>query len=304
MLFTINTNFFPRTSYMQRNIYPDTWSHFPRTPKEYMLFLIRDGILYLKEDDVSYELHPGDVILLEPGLTHVGYRAAFVDFYFIHMPAETFSKLALSSQEAVSRYLADCQMKFYKTMPFDYELYEQYQLPFPKQFQLDRRTQQFVFEKMDESILSLTTGDISYKLTCSSNLLGILTRISKEYAHSIQSDSAKRHPDTNIDQRVHSIFTYIQDHYAQRITGALIEEALHTNFDYLNRVFKANTGSTIFQYLSIFRINKAKEFLITTNKKAYEIAVETGFANEYHFHRVFSNKVGMTPTQFRKSQRL
>ena len=54
------------------------------------------------------------------------------------------------------------------------------------------------------------------------------------------------------------------------------------SFDYLNRMFKKQTGITIFEYLNRIRINKAKELLLTGTMKSSEIAAAVGYCDEYH----------------------
>ena len=47
-------------------------AHKKRVPHEYIAYLIQKGELYLAEDGITYHLHPGDFILLDPDKYHEG----------------------------------------------------------------------------------------------------------------------------------------------------------------------------------------------------------------------------------------
>ena len=67
--------------------------------------------------------------------------------------------------------------------------------------------------------------------------------------------------------------------------------------------FKKLTGVSPLQYHLLLKINKAKELLLNTNKPQKEIAFEIGFDSNYYFNRLFKQKTGMTPKQYRNCNR-
>ena len=72
------------------------------------------------------------------------------------------------------------------------------------------------------------------------------------------------------------------------------------NFDSLNRLFKQETGFTIFRYQKKVRLKRACELLVTTTLKISEISDQTGFCDQYYFSRVFTQEYGMSPKMFAK----
>ncbi|WP_223110563.1 helix-turn-helix transcriptional regulator [Paenibacillus sinensis] len=286
---------------MQRNIFPDDWMHFPRKPSEYMLFMINEGVLYIQENEVRYELHHGDMLLLEPGHFHIGYKKAFVDFYFIHMPPDTLTPSMIDSQEGLTAQLHRKKHQYYRGNPFDYDLYDSCKSLIPKTMKVPETAFKHIRGLMEEAMQALAAGDEDYKLICSRNMLDILIRLAKSFALSVLSEAPASSELSRKGKQVEEILSLLHERYSYKWTGDEIESRLHSNFDYLNRIFKEQTGLTIFEYLTIFRINRAKEFLTNGSLRIHEIAALTGFANEYHFNRVFARLTGIPPGKYRKA---
>ncbi len=299
MPFYLSTENFPKSSFMNRNSFPEDWMHFSRIPNEYLLFIINDGILYISEDNTKYELHTGDMLLLEPGHFHVGYKKSFVDYYFIHMPSDTFQPINLETSNEIMNHFQQNKHNYYKSDPFSYELYDSLKPLIPKTMHIETSAFSHIRSKMEEVTLSLASRDEYYKLVCSKTILDILICLSRCYVTNITSEASTKEVSVKRDTRVENVLSFLQSFYQTRITGKDIEVQLHMNFDYLNRLFKTQIGMTIFEYLRILRINKAKEFLVNSNMKIFEIAALTGFPNEYHFNRVFTNVVGISPGKYR-----
>jgi AraC family transcriptional regulator, transcriptional activator for feuABC-ybbA operon len=107
--------------------------------------------------------------------------------------------------------------------------------------------------------------------------------------------------DRDIRQAVKQSIAYVRQHYKDTLT---VEElALIANIDRwrYTRLFKEMTGQVPLQYLNEVRINRAKELLLITNDRLYEIAQNVGFNNEYYFSRRFKQTVGISPSQFRRN---
>ena len=84
MLLSYNADLLPRVRMLGRINYTEPWIHFSRTIDEYVLYVIRDGNMYLQEDGIFYHLKAGDFFLLEPGLCHEGYQRAACNYYYLY----------------------------------------------------------------------------------------------------------------------------------------------------------------------------------------------------------------------------
>ncbi len=69
---------------------------------------------------------------------------------------------------------------------------------------------------------------------------------------------------------------------------------------YLSDLLKKETGRNTIEHIHFYIIDKAKSRLLGTSESISEIAYGLGFEYPQHFAKVFKNKVGMSPSQYRK----
>ena len=93
---------------------------------------------------------------------------------------------------------------------------------------------------------------------------------------------------------------YVEAHLEEHLSNEQIAKALFLNGDYLSRVFRKETGTTLAEYISQRRIERAKELLLTTAIPVSEIALTVGFSSFSYFTKVFKKRTGMEPLKFRK----
>lgn len=97
------------------------------------------------------------------------------------------------------------------------------------------------------------------------------------------------------------ILQYIANHYAEPITNDKLAKATSYSVTYQNRVFKRLYDMTPLEYLTDYRMRKAKELLLTNpTLEIGEIAPKVGFHNPSHFIDQFKKYYKATPSHFRK----
>lgn len=69
---------------------------------------------------------------------------------------------------------------------------------------------------------------------------------------------------------------------------------------YLCRAFKTRLGTTPTKYLNSLRLNTAANYLIHSDLEILDICMKVGFDNLSYFYRIFKQKYGMTPKQYRE----
>lgn len=93
--------------------------------------------------------------------------------------------------------------------------------------------------------------------------------------------------------------SYIQEHYHEDLNMAMVSNHVSLNYSYFSQAFKDHTGETFVAYLRKLRLQKAKELLLTSDMKVYEISSSVGFENVKHFTRVFKEVEGVSPLEYR-----
>jgi transcriptional regulator GlxA family with amidase domain len=75
---------------------------------------------------------------------------------------------------------------------------------------------------------------------------------------------------------------------------------LNVGYSYFRQMFRKYTGISPTQYHLSLRIQKAKDLLVSTNQSFKEIAIDLGFESYFYFSRIFKDKTGQSPLEFRK----
>jgi AraC-like DNA-binding protein len=94
---------------------------------------------------------------------------------------------------------------------------------------------------------------------------------------------------------------FVGEHYASGFVRGELAAALGLSPDYVSRVFRRETGMSLKQYLSRYRVAQAQKLLQTTPLTVTQIACAVGFDDSAYFSRVFHHDTGKTPRQYRKN---
>ena len=94
---------------------------------------------------------------------------------------------------------------------------------------------------------------------------------------------------------------YIEGHYGENITLSDISANAGINHTTLTALMKEELRCTAIEYLMKYRIIVSKKQLAFTDVPIKDIANMVGFKTVQHFNRIFKEKTGTTPAEFRKS---
>ncbi|MWC27882.1 AraC family transcriptional regulator [Paenibacillus sp. MMS18-CY102] len=98
---------------------------------------------------------------------------------------------------------------------------------------------------------------------------------------------------------ISEIKSYIESNYARQFTLGELAAHVAVSRGHMAKMFKAHTGMTIWAYCIATRMRAARELLLSTSLKSYEIALRVGYGNSIHFSRVFKKHHGMNPVDYR-----
>ena len=125
--------------------------------------------------------------------------------------------------------------------------------------------------------------------------------VSKENGNHPGTDS--QYPEKNpYSQLVKNAVHKIQKEYFTKLSLSDIASEFGVTSEYLSALFAKETGMNFVTYLKKFRITKAQELLLQTDKKIYEIAFAVGYDDPAYFYRVFKEATGVSPKTYLRNQ--
>ena len=135
-----------------------------------------------------------------------------------------------------------------------------------------------------------------YQLHAKSLLMQIIEAILEENSVRLQGDA-------NVVRAVLDVQHYIDTHYMEPLTLALLARKSLLSREYLCRLFKRIIGRAPIEYLMSVRLFHAKQLLIITSDPIERIASQSGFSSQQHFHEVFKRSIHTTPGRYRVEKR-
>jgi two-component system response regulator YesN len=119
-----------------------------------------------------------------------------------------------------------------------------------------------------------------------------------EVAASVLEESSFHEP----EWKVLDFKEYVARHYADKgLSIGKAAERLSISESYLSKLLRRRLGTSFVEYLSDYRIDRAKEFLATSDMLTYEVAEAVGYPDARYFASLFKKKTSMTPSEYRKA---
>lgn len=112
---------------------------------------------------------------------------------------------------------------------------------------------------------------------------------------------AQQRPDSSGQRIAEQVKKYVAEHYKDfNLSLYSIADEFHITYTHLSRVFKAETGEGLLQYINKIRMEAAKQLLLETDQSIMQIAEAVGYGNSNSLIRAFKKYNGITPGKFRE----
>jgi len=144
-------------------------------------------------------------------------------------------------------------------------------------------------------LTELDCNDDASKYICKGLLIRILHYISTKYEFFLSNEQRKKMNWIIFEE----ITNYIRENYTD-ITIKELVLRFHFNEDYYNRLLKEKTGLTYSEYVQNLRLTQAEKLLKTSTITVDAVANLVGYHNKGYFYKIFVEKFGMTPSNYRK----
>lgn len=107
---------------------------------------------------------------------------------------------------------------------------------------------------------------------------------------------------SKVSIKINSVISYIGSHYNTITSIDEIADSCYINKSHMCRLFKKETGLTVFEYMNHIKIQQSCEMIKNTNDSITDIAAKCGFSSASYFSYAFKEIMDCSPSQFRKSQ--
>jgi AraC family transcriptional regulator len=107
-------------------------------------------------------------------------------------------------------------------------------------------------------------------------------------------------------RRVLTAQLLVQEQLDQPIDVAELARAAHFSVHHFHRVFRAQLGESVMQYVRRLRLERAARKLRAADARLLDLAIEAGYESHEAFTRAFVERFGVPPSRFREqpSERL
>ena len=102
--------------------------------------------------------------------------------------------------------------------------------------------------------------------------------------------------------RVDRIMRYINEHLSQDLKREEIAESMNLSPDYMTKIFKAETGMTVKEYIIQQKMQMAQSLLKMTRLPISLVASKVGYSNFSHFSYTYKKRFGIPPQEERREK--
>jgi two-component system response regulator YesN len=153
------------------------------------------------------------------------------------------------------------------------------------------------YKKMDESELIKAVAEAVTQSEIKDIIYELLeTAMQRETMQRLPLQSGEK----TFSLVVQKALRMVDEFYLKGINLSEVAFALNITPEYISSLFIKELGENFSAYIKNYRLKKAKELLLGTNLKLYEIAKQTGYSDAKYFSRVFKDTQGVLPTEYRK----
>lgn len=107
--------------------------------------------------------------------------------------------------------------------------------------------------------------------------------------------------ETQESKVIKQVKSILKDNFQRDISLTDVANEVYLSPGYLSILFKKETGVNFSKYLTDYRLGKANYLLTNSNMKINDIAEFVGIDNPSYFSRIYKNKYGISPLQYRES---
>ena len=252
------------------DIYISAYKHLTKTPtqsdytlhahNDYEIFYFLSGNAEYSVEGNKYHLSPGDIMIMRKN-----------EFHYLILKSNTpYERIVVNfdlPDEFANSGLLDA---FNNRRAGEKNLY---------------RTTNIQYNHMLYYLRKICETNDSDRQFC--YLLPFLDELKEAFSSNFDSEAP------TIDRATH-IINYINEHLEENISLSSVSEHFFLSQNHLNRLFKENTGTTLWEYVTVKRLFKARE-KINAGEKPTKACISAGFKDYATFFRSYKKHFGTSP---------
>lgn len=133
------------------------------------------------------------------------------------------------------------------------------------------------------------------------NVMGVVDEFLYELCKNrLVSQNNEDHAAKKRQEQLRRMLIYVADHYREDISLQQAAQEFYFSKEYFARFFKESTGIPFMQYVTKYRLERARDDLLHSNHKILDIALQNGFSDARGLINAFRKYYEDTPLQYRK----
>lgn len=130
-------------------------------------------------------------------------------------------------------------------------------------------------------------------------LKGLVLRLLDLLIGSYDSHLSEAQADSYDEEIFARLDSFLREHY-RSVSIERLTKAFNYNPDFYNRLIRRRKGMTYSRYLQSIRLAEAERLLREGDMPVDDVASEVGYENKGYFYKIFREKNGMSPAEYRR----
>lgn len=229
-----------------------------------LLVYVRQGEFYLELESGRYTARAGQIAFFDCRQPHYYHASDGLEFYYLHFDGPQAHELC--------RYINQNSGLI-----------------------IDGENNDAILQILDDMILFYQNGGNESIFTTSARIYQLLMLLNSP----VLSPRLRKNDDSLI-----RAVSYIRSHVGKRITLQELADVAGLSVYYFSHLFKEMTGQSPTEFVINSRIDHAKALLLTTDLSIADISRQVGYLNSSNLISLFTKRVGCSPAQFRRENRV
>lgn len=254
-----------------------------------LIFVMEGQATHLIQD-AAFDLRAGDVFMINPGEMH---EYVLKDDQRIEIVNCLFQPDFIPSSLLREMQLSD-SLDFFYVQPF-----LNGEARFHHKLNLQGAAAKEAMDLLEEIEREMRRRHPGFQPLIRLKMVELFILLSRHY------NMRKDKPETRSpgELLVRRVCGYVERHYNQKITLALLSDLFHIGERQLNRQFNKYIGTSVIHYLHRIRIDHAKRLLADTDEKIAAIAELVGYEDPAFFTKLFTREANCPPGKYRETVR-